>query len=213
MLDVSVAVVLRIRPETPLPLPTKMRHLYLIGPRGCGKSSVGAVVAGRLGRRFVDADAALETAAGASIRDIFLAEGEAGFRRRESATLAALAGGEPAVIATGGGVILRPENRELLRRSGFVVWLAAPAEVLWDRISVDPTTAARRPNLAGGGLEEVRTLLAARHPHYAATAHARVDAAFSPEEVADRILRVFGGWAAGAATPDAPAASTAGSPP
>lgn len=169
-----------------------MRHLYLIGYRGSGKSSVGAIVAARLGRPFVDADTLLEADAGKNIRDIFAAEGEAGFRDRETTTLRKLAAGEPAVIATGGGVILRHENRELLRSTGFAVWLNAPAELLWDRISIDPTTAARRPNLAGGGLEEVRGLLAVREPLYSATAHAVVDATRSPEEVAGDILTAVG---------------------
>lgn len=165
-----------------------MTHLYLVGYRGSGKSSVGAVLAARLVLPFLDADTVLETDAGRSIRDIFATEGEGGFRDRESATLRKLAGGNRAVIATGGGVILRPENRELLRATGFVVWLTAPAELLWDRISIDPTTAVRRPNLAGGGLGEVKALLAVREPLYALTAHATVDASQSPEHVADDIL-------------------------
>ena len=165
-----------------------MTHLYLIGSRGSGKSSVGAVIAKRLVLPFFDADCVLETDAGKSIRDIFTTEGESGFRDRESATLRKLAGGNRAVIATGGGVILRAENRELLRATGRVVWLTAPAELLWDRISIDPTTAVRRPNLAGGGLEEVKALLAGREPLYALTAHATVDASQSPERVADAIL-------------------------
>ena len=168
-----------------------MVHLYLVGYRGSGKSSVGAIVAARLDRPFIDADTVLEADAGRTIRDIFASEGEAGFRDRETATLRKLAAGPPAVIATGGGVILRAENRELLRMTGFVVWLTAPAEVLWDRISIDPLTAARRPNLAGGGLDEVKALLAAREPHYTATAHAVVDVTRSPEVVADDILAAF----------------------
>jgi shikimate kinase len=173
-----------------------MNHLFLIGYRGCGKSSVGAIVAARLGLPFHDADVVLEADAGMCIRDIFSREGEGGFRDRETATLRKLAAGPPAVIATGGGVVLRPENRELLRASGFVVWLAAPAELLWDRISIDPTTAARRPNLAGGGPDEVRALLAVREPLYAATAHAVVDASRSPEEVAERIVMLQAGFTA-----------------
>lgn len=128
-----------------------MTHLYLVGYRGSGKSSVGAVIAKRLVLPFFDADTVLEMDAGKSIRDIFITEGEGGFRDRESATLRKLAGLNRAVIATGGGVILRAENRELLRTTGMVVWLTAPAELLWDRISIDPMTAVRRPNLAGGG--------------------------------------------------------------
>jgi shikimate kinase len=87
--------------------------------------------------------------------------------------------------------VLRSENRDLMRATGFVVWLTAPAESLWDRISIDPTTAARRPNLAGGGLDEVKAMLAVREPLYSVTAHAVVDAARSPEEVAGDILNLW----------------------
>jgi shikimate kinase len=183
----------------------RMNHLHLIGYRGCGKSSVGPLVATGLGRAFHDADVVLEADAGMCIRDIFTREGEGGFRNRESDTLRKLSLAEPAVIATGGGVILRPENRELLRATGFVVWLNAPAELLWDRISIDPTTAARRPNLAGGGPDEVRALLAVRESLYAATAHAVVDATRSPEEVAGCILSLMTEFTAegtGEARPD-----------
>lgn len=165
-----------------------MVHLFLIGYRGCGKSAVGPVLAGRLRRPFVDADLVLEADAGKTIREIFDTEGELGFRDREAVTLRRLAGGPPAVVATGGGAVLRAVNRELLQGSGFVVWLRAPAECLWERIRGDPATAARRPNLAGGGFDEVTQLLAAREPLYAATAHATVDATLSPDRVADHIL-------------------------
>ncbi len=172
-----------------------MPHLHLIGARGSGKSTVGPVLAARLGRAFVDADVVLEADAGLSIADIFAAEGEAGFRARETATLRKLAGGPPAVIATGGGIVLRAENRDLLRASGFVVWLTASPEVLWERIAYDPFTAARRPNLtAVGGLAEVRQLLVAREPRYRGTAHFVVDAARSPEEVAADILPEWEAW-------------------
>lgn len=174
---------------------SEVPHLHLIGSRGSGKSTVGRVLAARLGRAFVDADVVLEADAGLSIADIFAAEGEGGFRDRETATLRKLAAGSPAVIATGGGIVLRPENRDLLRSSGFVVWLTADPELLWNRIAYDPNTAARRPNLtAAGGLAEVRQLLAAREPLYRDTAHFVVDAARSPEEVAADILPEWEAW-------------------
>ena len=180
-----------------------MPHLHLIGSRGSGKSTVGPVLAARLGRAFVDADVVLETDAGMSIAAIFAAEGEGGFRARETATLRKLAGGPPAVIATGGGIVLRPENRDLLRSSGFVVWLAAEPELLWNRIAYDPTTAARRPNLtAAGGLAEVRALLAAREPRYRELAQFVVDAARSPEEVAADILPEWEAWVRSQPSPD-----------
>lgn len=172
-----------------------MPHLLLIGYRGCGKTTVGVALAARLGRAFVDADVVLEADAGLTIAQIFASEGEVGFRDRETATLRKLAAGPPAVIATGGGVVLRPENRNLLRAAGFVVWLTAPPELLWGRITADPSTAARRPNLtAAGGVAEVRSVLAAREPLYRDTAHFTVDAARSPESVAADILPAWEAW-------------------
>ncbi len=94
-----------------------------------------------------------------------------------------------AIIATGGGIILREDNRRILRATGFVVWLQAPAETIWARIQADTLTAARRPNLAGGGLAEIVELLAVRERFYREVADAVVDAGgASPEAVADAIL-------------------------
>lgn len=165
-------------------------HFYLIGYRGAGKSTVGPKLAEALGRPFFDADAVLEANVDRSIADIFAYEGEPAFRQLETLTLETLATGEPAVISTGGGVVLKEANRQTLRRTGFVVWLSASAETLWQRISTDPTTGLRRPNLtASGGLEEVQKLLVAREPLYRETAHVAIDAeAKSPEEAVAAIL-------------------------
>src|SRR4051812_17648318 len=103
-------------------------RLFLIGYRGTGKSTVGPLLAAALGWEFADADDLIEAAAGRSVADIFAAEGEAGFRDREAAALAELCRGERRVVATGGGAVLRPANRELLAASGFVAWLTAPPE-------------------------------------------------------------------------------------
>lgn len=168
--------------------------LFLIGPRGSGKSTVGRALAGRLGWGFADADERLEAAAGRTIADIFAAEGEVGFRDREAATLAELAALTNHVVATGGGVVLRPANRDRLR-AGFVVWLTTSPEAAFARLQGDPTTAARRPNLTPkGGLEEVRTLIAAREPLYRECADFVIDTdRLSPDTVADAILRAWTG--------------------
>lgn len=169
-------------------------RIHLIGYRGTGKTTVGRLVAAALGWPFTDVDDVIEATAGRSIAAIFAAEGEAGFRDRESAALRELAA-DRLVLATGGGAILRPENRDRLQSSGLTVWLTAPVEVIWERLQTDPTTADRRPNLtAAGGAEEVRAVLAAREPLYRATAHhAIATAGRSPDEVAADILRA---WAA-----------------
>lgn len=169
-------------------------RIFLIGYRGSGKTTVGPLVARRLGWQFVDADVLLEARAGRSIAAIFATDGERAFRDLESATLAELADRENVVVSTGGGVILRPENRERLSTRGFVAWLDAPAELLWQRMQSDPKTANNRPNLtATGGLHEVKELLAAREPLYRAAAHASFPADQSPEWLADAIVQVCNG--------------------
>jgi len=170
-------------------------RLYLIGYRGTGKTTVGQRVAERLRCTFVDADVLLEHRAGKSIAEIFAIEGEPGFRDREAAVLAFLSQQPQHVIATGGGVILRPSNREILRTTGFVAWLDAKPETIWQRMVTDPTTAGRRPNLtARGGPDEVRELLKSREPLYRETANLHLDTDIaSPESLADRILDAWTG--------------------
>jgi shikimate kinase len=166
--------------------------VFLIGYRGSGKSTVGRILADRLRWAFLDADAVLEERHARTIRDIFAAEGEAGFREKEAAVLAELGGQTDTVIATGGGAVLREENRRLLRRHGFVAWLDADPQTLLARIQADPTTAVRRPDLAGGGLAEIEQLLAIRKPLYRACADAAVPSgALSPEQAADAILAAW----------------------
>jgi shikimate kinase len=169
-------------------------RIFLIGYRGTGKTTVGRAVAARLGWAFVDADVLLEARAGKTIARIFADDGEPAFRDWESRVLADLAVQPNHVIATGGGVILRPANRELLTANGFVAWLQASPELAWQRMQDDPTTRDRRPNLtAAGGLQEVRAVMAAREPLYREAAHAAFDAAHSPESLADDILHVWNG--------------------
>jgi len=149
--------------------------LTLIGYRGSGKSTVAAPLAERLGWDWVDVDAVIEQEAGCTIRDIFAAEGEPGFRRRERNAIAALLQRDRLVLAAGGGAILDAETRHDLQAAGHVVWLRADISTLAGRIAGDPTTAARRPQLAGGGTQEIANLLAAREPLYRECATQIVD--------------------------------------
>lgn len=163
-----------------------MATLWLIGMMGVGKSTVGPLVAARLGRPFIDLDEVIAAEAGRSIPAVFAAEGEAGFRRREAAVLAATAESE-AVVACGGGIVVDPANVVRLRRSGLVAWLAAPAAVLAGRVK----DGAGRP-LAGKGGGELAARLAEREPAYAAAAHCRVETAGrTAEEVAEEVVRLW----------------------
>jgi shikimate kinase len=170
-------------------------NIILVGSRCTGKTTVGRLLAARLGWPFADADDLIEASAGRSVTEIFAAEGEAGFRTREAAALEELGARVGWVIATGGGAVLREANRRLIRERGFVVWLTATPGTQWERLRVDPTTAARRPNLtAAGGMDEVRALAAAREPLYREVADfVSPTDALSPEAVADAILTAWNG--------------------
>jgi shikimate kinase len=155
--------------------------LALIGYRGSGKTAVAKFAARRLGWDWVDADVEIELQAGKSIAEIFEDGGEPAFRDLESGLLDDLLFRDRTVLALGGGVVLRDENRRLLRSAcdagrGKVVWLKALPETLHQRIAADAATATRRPQLtADGGLEEVRQLLAAREPFYRQSADLEID--------------------------------------
>lgn len=165
------------------------RLLFLIGYRGAGKSSVARALAARLGWDALDTDELIEARARQTIEQVFAGQGEPAFRTLEAAILDEVCRRENHVIATGGGVILRPENRQRMRSAGRVVWLTATPETLWQRIEADPVSAARRPALAQGGVDEVRAILAEREPLYRACADLIVTTDHrSPPEVAQSIL-------------------------
>jgi shikimate kinase len=178
-----------------LPANSMPSRIILIGYRGTGKTTVGRLLAAQLGWAFADSDDAIESTTGRSIAETFAAEGEAGFRKHEADALGELSKREAIVIATGGGAVLRPENRELLRSAGFIAWLTARPETIRDRLRGDPRSAQRRPKLTpAGGIEEIRQLLAVRDPLYREIAHFIADAdAPSPEAVAAAILKAWPG--------------------
>jgi shikimate kinase len=174
-----------------------MTRLTLIGYRGCGKSTVAALLAPRLGVPAVDADDVLERRAGVSIATLIADRGEAAFRDLEADVLAELLAGPPVILATGGGVVLREANRQLLRDRGRpVVWLDAAADMVRARLAADPTTVSRRPGLSGADpLAEVAATLAAREPLYRAAADVRFDAgAEPPDRIAARIIDWLADW-------------------
>ena len=164
----------------------------LIGYRGAGKTTVARHLAERLASQAVDADEFLEARAGKTIREIFAAQGEEAFRDMESDILAELIQLPAAVLALGGGVVLRKANRKLLEKIP-VVWLDAPAECLHQRIQADATTRERRPDLTHlGGLEEIQRLLAERRPLYEQVARWRLEVRDkTPTQIAAEILTLL----------------------
>lgn len=142
-------------------------NIVLIGSRGTGKTTVAQQLALALGYDWVDADVEIELRAGKSIATIFADGGESAFRQLESVVLAELLLRDRVVLALGGGVIVRAENRALLQQVRPVIWLTGKPETLWPRIQGDATTAARRPALTvHHGIEEIRQLLEVREPWY-----------------------------------------------
>jgi shikimate kinase len=165
-------------------------NLYLVGMMGAGKSAVGRPLAEALGYRFIDADSALEAAAGRPIPQIFAEEGEDAFRDLETAVLDGIAGFHSLVVATGGGVVTRPENWGHMRQ-GVVVWLDADEEELLRRLGADPTP---RPLLdAADPAARLRDLLASRRPLYAQADLTVLQSGGPPEAVARQVLEALPG--------------------
>lgn len=138
-------------------------NIFLVGMMGAGKTTVGRQLARRLRLRFVDSDHEIEARCGVKIPVIFEIEGEAGFRKRESQVLADLAEEPGLVIATGGGVVLLPENRACLASHGTVIYLAVPPQYLWERTRNDtnrPLLQVENPRL------RIEELHAQRDPLY-----------------------------------------------
>ena len=147
-------------------------NIYLVGLMGAGKTTVGRQLAKRLGRQFFDSDHEIVERTGVPIPTIFEIEGEDGFRRREAQTLHDLTAGTGLVLATGGGVVINPENRRRLNETGWVVYLNVPPRLLFERTRHD----RNRPLLhVEDPLARLEELHAARDPLYRETAHLIVD--------------------------------------
>ncbi|HEU0070285.1 MAG TPA: shikimate kinase [Alphaproteobacteria bacterium] len=161
------------------------KSLVLVGMPGVGKTSVGRILAGKLGLPFLDADAEIETAAQSTIEEIFARDGEAAFRTGERRVIARLLEGPVAVIATGGGAFMSEETRRRVAERGISLWLRADIELLLKRVA----RRKDRPLLKTGDVRETLTrLFAEREPVYA-TADITVDSGEqSAEAVADKAI-------------------------
>lgn len=166
------------------------RTIALAGFMGTGKTTIGAALAARLGLTFVDADVELERREGRSIPEIFAVEGEPYFRARERELLQELSQRDDIVLATGGGMVVNPENRRLLLERCICVGLHASADVILERVGGE-AAAQTRPMLRGGDVRaRIIELLAARAPAYA-DLHYRVDTADrAPDEIAEQIAAI-----------------------
>jgi len=160
--------------------------IFLIGMMGAGKTTVGRLLAQALHYTFVDCDAELERRAGVRIATMFAVEGEAGFREREAQLLDELTAQSGVVLATGGGVVLRPDNRARLRSRGLVIFLDASVAEIARRTQHD----IGRPLLQVADRQaRIESLLQERGPLYRATAHLRFRSpARNPRRLANTIL-------------------------
>jgi len=146
--------------------------LFLVGMPGSGKSTVGRQLSRRLGLPFFDSDHVIEQRLGCTIREYFEREGEAAFREVEEQVLAELAGGAPAVIATGGGAVLREPNRRAMRDGGRVIYLRSSPEELYRRLRHD----TQRPLLqVADPMARLRAMHAERDPLYREAAHFHIE--------------------------------------
>lgn len=168
-------------------------NIILIGFRCTGKTSVGRMLADRLGREFIDADEALERLSGKTVREIFEIKGETFFRKVESELLSELARLDGKVIATGGGAVLKRKNIQQLKRNGLVVLLDAHPNVLYERLKRDPKSKTQRPALTNRDLDaEIREQYEFRQPYYQGAADLTVDTAEQPlEKIVDEVERLL----------------------
>ena len=157
-----------------------MANIYLIGLMGVGKTTIGKQLAKALKRPFYDSDKVIEEAAGTDIPTIFSYEGEAGFRQREQKTIKELTELSDIVLATGGGAILRPENREALKNSGFVVYLHCSIDKILFRTRHDN----QRPLLqTANPRQRLQSLLIEREPLYLECADFSIDSGTTSNKI------------------------------
>jgi shikimate kinase len=167
----------------------------LIGYRGSGKTTIGRKLADQLWQKFIDVDDLIVERAGKSIKEIFEQDGEPHFREIEAGVVRDVSQLGEHVIGLGGGTLMREENRTVLKEAGHkLIYLRCEPEELLRRIQADPQTSATRPNLTslGGGIDEIRKVLAEREPIYRQMMHAELEVThLSPEEAVTRIARML----------------------
>ena len=163
------------------------RNIYLTGLMGCGKSTVGSEVAQRMSREFIDLDVLITKNSGYSIGEIFFKFGEQRFREWETKTLSQVSIQTKVVVATGGGIVTRKINCDLLTATGIKIYLKAPPELLLERLASDNSRPLLRGLTSKKRLEKLQMSLVQREENYCSNAII-VDACGSVSEVTTRIL-------------------------
>lgn len=167
-----------------------IQPVFLVGARGCGKTTIGRALAETLGYSFADTDSYLLTSTGKSVAEIVAEEGWPGFRARESLALKEVTAAST-VVATGGGMILAESNRQFMAERGIAIWLRVPADVLAARLDASPEE-AQRPTLTGKSVvDEIVDVLAAREALYRQAARHIIDATRAPSSVVESVIRVL----------------------
>ena len=167
------------------------QRLLLIGYRGTGKTTVATHLADKTGSQWIDTDTEIIRLADCSIEKLFEREGEAGFRDRETSVLRGVLATPCPIIACGGGIVLREDNRQLLEATGTTVWLQASPETLYARIQQDGQSWEQRPPLTNlTGKDEIKAILNERKALYHQCATIIVDTETkTAEQVAEEILK------------------------
>ena len=163
-----------------------MVPVFLCGFMGCGKSTVGRIVAKKTERAFVDLDEYIEDAAGISIPEIFERYGESHFRTLEAEAIK-IFDQSFTVVALGGGAVINDRSRALANKAGLVIFIDTPFDLCYDRIKDD----GHRPIAKSSTKEELKARFDARYPVYLSASSVRVDGSLTPDEIAMKIIEVM----------------------
>ena len=167
-------------------------NIVLVGYRAAGKSTLGRLLSNTLDMPFLDIDRGIEQRIGKqTLTEFYIEVGEEGFRPIETDVVIEMCSANNAVIAFGAGSLTRERNQQAATENSLVVYLQVPVAELWQRIQSDPSSNQTRPNLAGGGMEEVVHMLAQREPIYLACADLVVDGTKEPEALLQRAVEAY----------------------